>query len=131
MEKIKTIGSTYMAAAGLTNPVTAEERQVRRFDQSEQMCIKRTIHHRSDVSQASESSYNHIRSMLDFAVALMGSLKNINTHSFNNFKLRIGTAHIHTTHLTNLCFPAALSELIEFPLVFHTKMKCFGVISLV
>lgn len=29
--------------------------------------------------------------MVDFAMALMGRLENINRHSFNNFKLRIGT----------------------------------------
>ncbi|KAA0723978.1 Adenylate cyclase type 2 [Triplophysa tibetana] len=69
VEKIKTIGSTYMAAAGLTNPANAEERQ------------------------AIESSSNHIRSMLDFALALMGRLENINMHSFNTFKLRIGINH--------------------------------------
>ncbi|XP_057187976.1 adenylate cyclase type 4-like isoform X2 [Triplophysa rosa] len=69
VEKIKTIGSTYMAAAGLTNPANADERQ------------------------ASELSCNHIRSMLDFAVALMGRLEKINMHSFNNFKLRIGINH--------------------------------------
>ncbi|XP_073763900.1 adenylate cyclase type 2 [Danio rerio] len=69
VEKIKTIGSTYMAAAGLTQPAKAEERQV------------------SDVS------YNQVRCMLDFAIALMSKLENINMHSFNNFKLRIGINH--------------------------------------
>ncbi|XP_073715718.1 adenylate cyclase type 2 [Misgurnus anguillicaudatus] len=69
VEKIKTIGSTYMAAAGLTNPANVEERQ------------------------ACDVSYSHIRSMLEFAVALRGRLENINTHSFNNFKLRIGINH--------------------------------------
>lgn len=69
VEKIKTIGSTYMAAAGLTNPAAGEERK------------------------GSDMSYNHIRSMVDFAIALMGKLKLINTHSFNSFKLRIGINH--------------------------------------
>ncbi|KAK7171282.1 hypothetical protein R3I94_001277 [Phoxinus phoxinus] len=69
VEKIKTIGSTYMAAAGLTNPAKTEEQLV---------C---------------DSSCHHIRSMLDFAIALMGRLENINTHSFNSFKLRIGINH--------------------------------------
>ncbi|KAF4111694.1 hypothetical protein G5714_008725 [Onychostoma macrolepis] len=69
VEKIKTIGSTYMAAAGLTKPAKAEERQI------------------CDVS------YSHIRCMLDFAIALMGRLENINIHSFNSFKLRIGINH--------------------------------------
>ncbi|XP_051565417.1 adenylate cyclase type 4-like [Myxocyprinus asiaticus] len=69
VEKIKTIGSTYMAAAGLTNPAKGEERHV---------C---------------DMSFNHVRSMLDFAIALMGRLENINMHSFNSFKLRIGINH--------------------------------------
>ncbi|XP_067303732.1 adenylate cyclase type 4-like isoform X2 [Pseudorasbora parva] len=69
VEKIKTIGSTYMAAAGLTDPAKAEERL------------------------ACDTSNSHIRSMLDFAIALMGRLENINMHSFNSFKLRIGINH--------------------------------------
>ncbi|KAL1272117.1 hypothetical protein QQF64_031133 [Cirrhinus molitorella] len=69
VEKIKTIGSTYMAAAGLIKPAKTEERQ------------------------ACDMSNSHVRSMLDFAIALMGRLENINMHSFNNFKLRIGINH--------------------------------------
>uniref|UniRef100_A0AAX7SPW8 adenylate cyclase n=1 Tax=Astatotilapia calliptera TaxID=8154 RepID=A0AAX7SPW8_ASTCA len=62
VEKIKTIGSTYMAAAGLT----------------QLKC---------------DMSYSHVRSMVEFAIALMAKLENINTHSFNSFKLRIGINH--------------------------------------
>lgn len=69
VEKIKTIGSTYMAAAGLTNPAADEERK------------------------KYEMSYSHVRSMVEFAIALMGKLELINTHSFNTFKLRIGINH--------------------------------------
>ncbi|XP_026798864.1 adenylate cyclase type 4 isoform X2 [Pangasianodon hypophthalmus] len=69
VEKIKTIGTTYMAAAGLTNPTTGEERK------------------------DSDACKNNVRSMVDFAMALMGRLENINRHSFNNFKLRIGINH--------------------------------------
>lgn len=68
VEKIKTIGSTYMAAAGLTPP--GEERK-----------------------EQSELSYGHVRSMVEFAIALMGKLETINTHSFQSFKLRIGINH--------------------------------------
>ncbi|TMS02156.1 Adenylate cyclase type 2 [Larimichthys crocea] len=69
VEKIKTIGSTYMAAAGLTHsPVEDETKKV-------------------------EMSYSHVRSMVDFAITLMGRLELINTHSFNSFKLRIGINH--------------------------------------
>uniref|UniRef100_A0A8C4GEC8 adenylate cyclase n=1 Tax=Dicentrarchus labrax TaxID=13489 RepID=A0A8C4GEC8_DICLA len=69
VEKIKTIGSTYMAAAGLTQSPLGDERK------------------------KVEVSYSHVRSMLEFAIALMGKLELINTHSFNTFKLRIGINH--------------------------------------
>ncbi|XP_060772979.1 adenylate cyclase type 4-like isoform X2 [Neoarius graeffei] len=69
VEKIKTIGTTYMAAAGLTNPTTGEERK------------------------DNDACKHNVRSMVDFAMALMGRLENINRHSFNNFKLRIGINH--------------------------------------
>ncbi|XP_033839987.2 adenylate cyclase type 4-like [Periophthalmus magnuspinnatus] len=68
VEKIKTIGSTYMAAAGLTPP--GEERK-----------------------ENCELSYSHVRAMVEFAFALMGKLEAINTHSFQSFKLRIGINH--------------------------------------
>ncbi|XP_077598441.1 adenylate cyclase type 4 [Stigmatopora nigra] len=64
VEKIKTIGSTYMAAAGLA-----------RSAECDQKC---------------DASYAHVRAMVEFAMALMNKLELINTHSFNNFKLRIG-----------------------------------------
>lgn len=67
VEKIKTIGSTYMAAAGLV--------------------------HCGDEKKKSDPSYSHVRSMVDFAMALMNKLELINTHSFNSFKLRIGINH--------------------------------------
>ncbi|KAI9546251.1 hypothetical protein NQZ68_028687 [Dissostichus eleginoides] len=69
VEKIKTIGSTYMAAAGLRHaPLSDEEKKV-------------------------ELSYSHVRTMVEFAIALMNKLEFINTHSFNSFKLRIGINH--------------------------------------
>ncbi|XP_047429000.1 adenylate cyclase type 4-like [Mugil cephalus] len=68
VEKIKTIGSTYMAAAGLTQSPVDETKKV-------------------------EMSYSHVRSMVEFAIALMAKLELINTHSFNSFKLRIGINH--------------------------------------
>uniref|UniRef100_UPI0037E82EFE adenylate cyclase type 4-like n=1 Tax=Semicossyphus pulcher TaxID=241346 RepID=UPI0037E82EFE len=69
VEKIKTIGSTYMAAAGLTHSPQGDE------------------------TKKVEMSYSHVRSMVEFAIALMGKLELINTHSFNSFKLRIGINH--------------------------------------
>ncbi|XP_060922325.1 adenylate cyclase type 4-like [Limanda limanda] len=67
VEKIKTIGSTYMAAAGLTPP--------------------------GDERKKYEMSYTHVRAMVEFAFSLMAKLELINTHSFNSFKLRIGINH--------------------------------------
>uniref|UniRef100_A0A669B1W4 adenylate cyclase n=1 Tax=Oreochromis niloticus TaxID=8128 RepID=A0A669B1W4_ORENI len=74
VEKIKTIGSTYMAAAGLTQLAPGDERKV---------CDP----------EKCDMSYSHVRSMVEFAIALMAKLENINTHSFNSFKLRIGINH--------------------------------------
>ncbi|KAF7229888.1 adenylate cyclase type 2 isoform X1 [Nothobranchius furzeri] len=69
VEKIKTIGSTYMAAVGLKHSPQGEDHK--KFDMS----------------------YSHVHSMLEFAIAMMGKLEQINTHSFNTFKLRIGINH--------------------------------------
>ncbi|XP_067906745.1 adenylate cyclase type 2-like [Heterodontus francisci] len=69
VEKIKTIGSTYMAATGLSAATFQE------------------------YSQEADRQYTHIGTMLEFAFALMIKLDVINKHSFNDFKLRIGINH--------------------------------------
>ncbi|XP_078393746.1 adenylate cyclase type 4-like [Cetorhinus maximus] len=69
VEKIKTIGSTYMAASGLNAALGQEG------------------------PQDAERNCTHIGVMVEFAVAMMGKLDFINKHSFNNFKLRIGINH--------------------------------------
>ncbi|XP_038662618.1 adenylate cyclase type 7 isoform X2 [Scyliorhinus canicula] len=69
VEKIKTIGSTYMAAAGLSIGTGQENKQ-----DSEKPCT-------------------HIGIMVEFATALMSKLDGINRHSFNHFKLRVGINH--------------------------------------
>uniref|UniRef100_H2RV29 Adenylate cyclase type 8 n=1 Tax=Takifugu rubripes TaxID=31033 RepID=H2RV29_TAKRU len=63
IEKIKTIGSTYMAVSGLS---------------PEKQC---------------EDKWGHLCALADFAIALNESIQEINKHSFNNFELRIGMAH--------------------------------------
>ncbi|XP_040838667.1 adenylate cyclase type 7 isoform X2 [Ochotona curzoniae] len=68
VEKIKTIGSTYMAAAGLS--VTSG-------------------HENQDV----ERQHAHIGVMVEFSMALMSKLDGINRHSFNSFRLRVGINH--------------------------------------
>ncbi|XP_051920247.1 adenylate cyclase type 7 isoform X2 [Hippocampus zosterae] len=69
VEKIKTIGSTYMAAAGLSGTLGQENNQDRERQQA------------------------HIGIMVEFAVALVGKLDGINRHSFNSFRLRVGINH--------------------------------------
>ncbi|KAI4901805.1 hypothetical protein NFI96_017636 [Prochilodus magdalenae] len=69
VEKIKTIGSTYMAAAGLSGTHGQETKQDRERQQAQ------------------------IGIMVEFAIALMGKLDGINRHSFNSFRLRVGINH--------------------------------------
>ncbi|XP_072316107.1 adenylate cyclase type 2 [Eucyclogobius newberryi] len=70
VEKIKTIGSTYMAATGL-NTASGPEYTMQEHDRQ----------------------YMHIGTMVEFAFALVGKLDLINRHSFNDFKLRVGINH--------------------------------------
>ncbi|MEE6471276.1 hypothetical protein FKM82_009232 [Ascaphus truei] len=60
LEKIKTIGSTYMAASGLNDTT---------YDKEEK---------------------SHITALADYAMKLMEQMKYINEHSFNNFQMKIG-----------------------------------------
>ncbi|KAM9098602.1 adenylate cyclase type 2 [Sarcophilus harrisii] len=69
VEKIKTIGSTYMAATGLSATPSQEH------------------------TQEPERQYMHIGTMVEFAFALAAKLDVINKHSFNDFKLRVGINH--------------------------------------
>lgn len=66
LEKIKTIGSTYMAASGLNDST---------YDKEEK---------------------THIKALADFAMRLMDQMKYINEHSFNNFQMKIGNVHVLT-----------------------------------
>uniref|UniRef100_A0A8C4SJA5 Adenylate cyclase type 2 n=1 Tax=Erpetoichthys calabaricus TaxID=27687 RepID=A0A8C4SJA5_ERPCA len=69
VEKIKTIGSTYMAATGLSASSGSE------------------------YIQEHDRQYMHIGTLVEFAFALVGKLDVINKHSFNDFKLRVGINH--------------------------------------
>uniref|UniRef100_H3D290 Adenylate cyclase type 3 n=1 Tax=Tetraodon nigroviridis TaxID=99883 RepID=H3D290_TETNG len=70
--KIKTIGSTYMAASGVTPDVN-----------NGYSCMKKE--ERSD-----RERWQHLADLADFALAMKVTLMNINYQSFNNFMLRIG-----------------------------------------
>uniref|UniRef100_A0A8C8LPQ5 Adenylate cyclase type 7 n=1 Tax=Oncorhynchus tshawytscha TaxID=74940 RepID=A0A8C8LPQ5_ONCTS len=69
VEKIKTIGSTYMSAAGLSGTPGQENNQDRDRQQAQ------------------------MGNMVEFAIALIGKLDGINRHSFNSFRLRVGINH--------------------------------------
>ncbi|XP_062911447.1 adenylate cyclase type 3 isoform X3 [Mobula hypostoma] len=72
--KIKTIGSTYMAASGLIpEPSVNYSTTVKR-----------------EVGPSAQDRWHHLAELADFALAMKVTLMNINYQSFNNFMLRIG-----------------------------------------
>lgn len=71
--KIKTIGSTYMAASGVTPDVNTNG-----FTSS------------SKEEKSDKERWQHLADLADFALAMKDTLTNINNQSFNNFMLRIG-----------------------------------------
>ncbi|KAM9840275.1 adenylate cyclase type 3-like [Aulostomus maculatus] len=71
--KIKTIGSTYMAASGLT-----PESNANGYSSSK------------PADQSLIDHWQHLADLADFALAMKVTLNNLNKQSFNNFMLRIG-----------------------------------------
>lgn len=67
--KIKTIGSTYMAASGLNN--------VRTVKADDPTAVR----------------WNHLAMLVDFALELKKALQCINEQSFNHFVLKMGINH--------------------------------------
>ncbi|XP_019220183.1 adenylate cyclase type 3 isoform X2 [Oreochromis niloticus] len=70
--KIKTIGSTYMAASGVTPDVSNGYNSIKKEELSD------------------TERWQHLADLADFALAMKVTLMNINYQSFNNFMLRIG-----------------------------------------
>ncbi|KAM3860999.1 adenylate cyclase type 3-like [Diretmus argenteus] len=71
--KIKTIGSTYMAASGVT-----PESNTNGYS------------NRKPEDQVLTERWQHLADLADFALAMKVTLNNLNKQSFNNFMLRIG-----------------------------------------
>lgn len=67
--KIKTIGSTYMAASGLNN--------VRNVKVDDSIAVR----------------WNHLAMLVEFALELKKALQCINEQSFNHFVLKMGINH--------------------------------------
>uniref|UniRef100_A0A3Q1IZJ3 Adenylate cyclase type 6 n=1 Tax=Anabas testudineus TaxID=64144 RepID=A0A3Q1IZJ3_ANATE len=73
LEKIKTIGSTYMAASGLNDSTYDKEGRT------------------------------HITALADYAMRLREQMKYINEHSFNNFQMKIGEQKLmFSSYITTL-----------------------------
>ncbi|KAK6489625.1 adenylate cyclase type 3 isoform X1 [Huso huso] len=72
--KIKTIGSTYMAASGVTPDVNTNGYN--------------SNFKKEEISE--KERWQHLADLADFALAMKVTLMNINYQSFNNFMLRIG-----------------------------------------
>ncbi|XP_061425367.1 LOW QUALITY PROTEIN: adenylate cyclase type 3-like [Lethenteron reissneri] len=70
--KIKTIGSTYMAASGLNENENTVE------------------YNSNEKDPGTRVRWQHVADLADFCLALKMTLMNINCQSFNNFILRIG-----------------------------------------
>ncbi|XP_048392887.1 adenylate cyclase type 8-like [Stegostoma tigrinum] len=68
IEKIKTIGSTYMAVSGLASEQQHDDPGIR-------------------------EDWAHLCNLADFALALESTMEEIQKHSHINFKLRVGFAH--------------------------------------
>ncbi|XP_061100222.1 adenylate cyclase type 3 isoform X2 [Conger conger] len=71
--KIKTIGSTYMAASGVIPDANTNGYN----------CLKKE-------ELSDKERWQHLADLADFALAMKVTLMNINYQSFNNFMLRIG-----------------------------------------
>ncbi|XP_061601712.1 adenylate cyclase type 7 isoform X2 [Cololabis saira] len=102
VEKIKTIGSTYMAAAGLSGTPGQENNQVWRPGRDLRALVSNrtllTLEEPPNVDvtvslQDRERQQAQIGIMVEFAIAMIGKLDGINRHSFNTFRLRVGINH--------------------------------------
>ncbi|XP_071959722.1 adenylate cyclase type 2-like [Antedon mediterranea] len=78
VEKIKTIGSTYMAAAGLHQD---NENNDSSFNDAykDQACQRQALY--------------YVGVLTEFAMSMQTKLEQLNKHSFNEFELRIGINH--------------------------------------
>lgn len=102
--KIKTMGSTYMAASGLYEGDALEELQKsREAGRGAELAEEDAARSRQlSASQLSlenvRAKWGHLEQLTEFALALKDTLNNINKESFNNFVLRIGESFHQGAH---------------------------------
>lgn len=98
IEKIKTIGSTYMAAVGLVPTVGTEVRTKPFFTNAPSLgnsCMFDVYVTVSSHSQAKKSVYDHLSTIADYAIEMFDVLDEINYQSYNEFVLRVGPSMSH------------------------------------
>ena len=84
IEKIKSTGSTYMAASGIIAALEVIGIRLVRL-----MCFPVSAPGLTK-STCDMKNFNHVIAMSDYALRLREQLDYVNEHSFNNFKIRIG-----------------------------------------
>ncbi|GLG93786.1 Soluble guanylate cyclase 89Db, partial [Gryllus bimaculatus] len=88
IEKVKTVGASYMAASGL-NPASTARRAKERGGANGTAggAVKG-----EDGNGKGEDGdpLEHVCALVDFAVAMQQRLEDVNQHSFNSFRLRVG-----------------------------------------
>ncbi|KAK7808350.1 hypothetical protein U0070_023351 [Myodes glareolus] len=92
--KIKTIGSTYMAASGVTPDVNTNgftsSSKVEMAAVSGPGSQPQPVGNGDQEEKSDKERWQHLADLADFALAMKDTLTNINNQSFNNFMLRIG-----------------------------------------
>ncbi|UMM35918.1 hypothetical protein L5515_008320 [Caenorhabditis briggsae] len=82
VEKIKTVGSTYMAAAGLNETET---------DYDDDVYLEKQSHGKFNNNlRIGNTAFRNANVMIEFALAMSQILDGLNRDSFQNFELRIG-----------------------------------------
>lgn len=84
VEKIKTVGATYMAASGL-NP----QHQVKRCTKFSTNIIVYIVQHHFQVEKGGNED-DCVCDLVEFAIALCQKLQEVNKDAFNTFQLRVG-----------------------------------------
>ncbi|KAJ4437671.1 hypothetical protein ANN_17816 [Periplaneta americana] len=91
IEKVKTVGATYMAASGLNPSQKCKELQTACSDEMVQCYLGFVVNAAMlFLTQVEEDEYEHVCALVDFSIAMKNRLEDVNKHSFNNFYLRVG-----------------------------------------
>ncbi|CAG0924024.1 unnamed protein product, partial [Notodromas monacha] len=97
ISKIKTIGSTYMAASGLAPAVLYRHRSKTRKSTASPLSAttedRQKPREKKSRREALRTKWAHLALLVEFAFKMREALKAINEQSFNNFILKMGINH--------------------------------------